>query len=121
MPLFPRDIERIVSRGYKLEEFAVYDEEAKIYRLRNIDGHCYFLDPSTGLCKIYDIRPTGCRLYPVVIDENGECAIDKEVCPYRDEFPKDRIEEACREIKRLFRRYPRYFERRILYSSNSYS
>ncbi len=110
MPLFPEDIRRITAAGYRLEEFAVFDREAKIWRLRNVNGHCYFLDPDTGRCKIYDIRPMGCRLYPVVINpETGTCAIDTEVCPYRHEFSPERIAEACKKVEELYEKYPEYF------------
>ena len=110
MPLFPEDIERLKKAGYKLEEFAVFDRNAKIRRLKNVNGHCYFLDPKTGRCKIYDIRPIGCRLYPVVIDPiSGRCTIDTEVCPYREEFPAERIAQACRKVEELYQEYPEYF------------
>lgn len=77
MELLAEDIERIISLGYRLEEFAV--ERDGMYRLKNVDGHCVFYDPSTRLCKIYQNRPVGCRLYPLVFD--GERVSVDRTCP----------------------------------------
>ena len=77
MTLTPRDVERLEALGYKLEEFAVCEEG--VCRLRNVDGHCYFLEPGRG-CRVYRARPLGCRLYPVVCVEGEGLAVDA-VCP----------------------------------------
>lgn len=90
MELLAEDIKRIESAGYKLEEFAV--EINGIYRLKNVDGHCVFYDAATRTCKIYPIRPVGCRLYPLVYD--GEKVTVDKTCPTWDTVPAS-------EIKRL--------------------
>ncbi len=97
MILLPRDIERIKKLGYRLEEFIVYREG--IPRLRNIDGHCIFLDPSTNKCMIYSDRPLGCRLYPLIYDlELGEPVIDP-YCPHADQVDEE-TREKYREVFR---------------------
>ncbi len=78
MELLPEDIERIIKLGYRLTDFAVFDGE--MWRLRNVDGHCIFLNPQTMQCTIYENRPIGCRLYPLVYDDVEGPYIDKE-CP----------------------------------------
>ncbi len=90
MELLVEDINRITGLGYKLEEFAVFD--GTYYRLRNVEGHCYFYDPETRKCKIYAHRPRGCRLYPLVYDGDG-VTVDK-TCPTWRTVPK-------REVVRL--------------------
>ncbi|NOZ89452.1 MAG: YkgJ family cysteine cluster protein [Crenarchaeota archaeon] len=80
MPLTRRDIERIERLGYPRDFFAVRGSDG-VWRLRNVDGHCVFLDPATGRCRIYPHRPEGCRLYPLVYDaETGSVTVDPE-CP----------------------------------------
>jgi len=72
------DIKRIERLGYRREEFTVF--EYGFYRLRNIDGHCIFLDISSGKCKIYKYRPIGCGIYPVIYDPKKGFILDK-LCP----------------------------------------
>ncbi|MEZ0320185.1 MAG: YkgJ family cysteine cluster protein [Pyrobaculum sp.] len=91
MELLAEDIERIVAAGYKLEEFAI--EKDGVYRLRNVDGHCVFYDPLSRSCKIYDIRPVGCRLYPLVYD-GVEVTVDR-TCPTWDTVPRREIERLA--------------------------
>jgi Predicted Fe-S-cluster oxidoreductase len=88
MELLAEDIERIAARGYRVEDFA--EEKDGIYRLKNIDGHCVFYDPKTRTCKIYDIRPVGCRLYPLVYD--GRSVTVDKTCPTWDTVPRSEIE-----------------------------
>ncbi|MEM0463979.1 MAG: YkgJ family cysteine cluster protein [Pyrobaculum sp.] len=88
MELLAEDIRRIEAAGFKLEEFAV--ERDGVYRLRNVDGHCVFYDPESRSCKIYDIRPVGCRLYPLVY--NGERVEVDKTCPTWDTVPHSEVE-----------------------------
>lgn len=81
MILLREDIERIASLGFKIEDFVVYSRG--FARLRNVDGRCVFLDPKTKLCRIYDWRPKGCRLYPIVYvvkNYSEEITVDAD-CP----------------------------------------
>ncbi len=79
MMLLNKDVERILRLGYGFHEFAFIDENGFI-RLKNIDNHCIFLDPKTCKCKIYEFRPIGCRLYPIIYVEGVGVVIDTE-CP----------------------------------------
>ncbi len=88
MELLPQDIDRIVSLGYNIEYFTTV--RGCIVRLRCIDNHCVFLDPKTNLCKIYEHRPIGCRLYPLQYSD-GEVYVDPE-CPAADTIPDDALE-----------------------------
>lgn len=90
MELLFEDIERIVAAGYPLEYFA--EEKSGVLRLKNVSGHCVFYDVESRTCRIYQIRPVGCRLYPLTY--NGrEVEVDK-TCPTWDTVAKS-------EIKRL--------------------
>jgi Fe-S-cluster containining protein len=90
MELLAEDIRRITARGYKMEDFVA--EKDGVYRLKNVDGHCVFYDPQTRMCKIYDIRPVGCRMYPLVYD--GRSVTVDKTCPTWNTVPRS-------EIKRL--------------------
>lgn len=48
--------------------------------LRNQRGHCVFYDPEKKRCKIRASRPLGCRIYPVMYDEDNGIVLDT-ICP----------------------------------------
>lgn len=79
MILLPEDINDIEKLGFPRDYFVV--EDKGVYRLRNIDGHCVFLDPSSNKCIIYAHRPLGCRLYPLVYDLGKDEVIVDKLCP----------------------------------------
>jgi len=78
MILLPSDIESIRKLGYLIKEFAIFKDG--YFRLRNVNGHCYFYDPVSGRCRIYRYRPLGCRIYPIIYVEGLGPAVDSE-CP----------------------------------------
>lgn len=88
MELLPEDIERIAALGYRPEDFATVDGD--VVRLKNVEGHCVFYDPSTSTCRIYEHRPVGCRLYPLVFD-GREVYVDR-TCPTWDTVPRKEVE-----------------------------
>lgn len=93
MPLLKNDVQRIVGLGFKEDFFAVEFRDFKT--LRNSNGRCVFHDGEQ--CAIYSNRPSGCRLYPVIFDENVNHAVMDRLCPFRAEFPlpfKARMESS---------------------------
>ena len=82
MLLSKTDIERIESLGYAYDFFV--DSHDGWLQLKNQDGHCVFHDGMK--CLIYEHRPEGCQLYPIIFDEENNCAILDEECPYRTKF-----------------------------------
>jgi len=79
MELSAKDIRRLEKEGYPKEEFAERDSEG-IWRLRNSNGICYFLDPSSRTCSVYELRPVGCFIYPVNLNSEGVVVVD-DACP----------------------------------------
>lgn len=71
-----------MKRGYRFEDFSV--KSGKEWCLKNHSGRCIFL--SEDGCKIYSVRPEGCRLYPLMYDENIQKAVMDKICPYGNEF-----------------------------------
>jgi Fe-S-cluster containining protein len=61
-----RDLKQICSLGLKWDEFAWYDEDARIFRMKGIDGKCVFVD-SDSKCRIREKEPLVCRLLPFKI------------------------------------------------------
>lgn len=91
MPLLEADLKRLEAHtGRPRETFSITAPDEPP-RLKNEDGHCVFLGPQG--CTVYNHRPAGCRLYPLVLDpERGQGVLDDE-CPYRKGFrirPRDR-------------------------------
>jgi len=84
MELSSEDIKRLEEAGYRLEEFAVIDDD-RVTRLRNVDGWCYFYSLADKKCRIYRKRPLGCLLYPVVYLVNEGAMVD-ELCPWDRQF-----------------------------------
>lgn len=79
MELSAKDIRRLEKADYCKEDFAQQDSEG-IWRLRNWDGICYFLDPSSRRCSVYELRPIGCYIYPVNLSPEGVVVVD-DACP----------------------------------------
>ncbi len=102
MPLSVDDIRRIASLGFPVEYFVEVGDDG-IPRLRNVDGHCIFLDPATKLCKIYPYRPEGCRLYPLIYVEGVGVTVDN-LCPYADEVPPEEIARLAPRVEALIRK-----------------
>lgn len=76
MELSEDDIRRLERLGYKRDDFAVCENGS--CRLRNVNGRCYFLGENG--CRVYEHRPLGCRIYPVVCVEGEGLAVDA-YCP----------------------------------------
>lgn len=97
-------IERNNVNNWKREDFCNFHQD--YYRLRNLNGHCFFLNIETKKCKIYDFRPMGCRFYPLIFDLiKNRCKFDND-CPYKKDFPlnieKNKI--LCKELKKWVKR-----------------
>lgn len=86
MPLLEADIARLETTGHSREEFSLLDDE-RVPQLRMVDGHCFFL--RAGRCSVHEIRPEGCRLYPLVHDQYTGRVVRDEFCPFVTEFPQD--------------------------------
>jgi len=82
MPLTNSDMQRLRELGYVREDFSARTQKGWV--LRNNRGKCFFL--ADDRCSVYHFRPEGCRLYPLVYDENVAHPILDRFCPHRDEF-----------------------------------
>tara|TARA_Y100000766_G_C18842753_1_gene574049 strand:- start:818 stop:1159 length:342 start_codon:yes stop_codon:yes gene_type:complete len=86
--------------GLQESEFSFRDSVG-IRRLLNNQSTkaCVFLATNSdrkdapGVCTVYDFRPTGCKSYPIVLDENDSAILD-ELCSYIEEFEAPTDEDA---------------------------
>ena len=81
MLLSKKDIARLEKRGYKSCEFSRIDEQGYA-ELKNNEGYCVFYDLKNRCCRVYDDRPQGCRVYPVILDEDVGIVLDT-ICDCR--------------------------------------
>ena len=98
MLLLEDDVQRIVSLGFKGGSFAVESDGFKMLRNSSGGGRCVFHDGKQ--CTIYSNRPAGCRLYPIIFDEDLNHPVKDLSCPYRDEF--DLPLKAKRELSDVY-------------------
>jgi Fe-S-cluster containining protein len=81
MLLSAEDIERLERKGYDRDFFVRFDAEGYA-TLRNNRGCCIFYDAEKRRCEVRAHRPLGCRIYPVIYDENKGITVDI-ICPSR--------------------------------------
>ena len=83
MVLSNHDVKKIKKKGLPLSFFIQNDDGW--LRLKNAHGRCVFHNGK--ICTIYDNRPEGCVLYPVVYDKDAHQVILDKDCPQRHCFP----------------------------------
>jgi uncharacterized protein len=82
MLLSIKDILRLEKRGFKHRDFAKYDKLGYA-QLKNRGGYCIFYDRTNRRCSVYTDRPSGCRVYPVIVDEEKGIVLDT-ICESRN-------------------------------------
>jgi uncharacterized protein len=89
MILSYRDVESIQKLGYA-RRFFVIEHEGWL-QLRNHQGRCVF---HNGIhCTIYNQRPEGCSLYPVVYNKDDKSVILDDECPQKHCFVLSKAKE----------------------------
>jgi Fe-S-cluster containining protein len=81
MLLSKKDIKRLEDRGYSQNQFVNFDTRGYA-TLKNRDGYCIFYDLTKRQCSEYENRPSGCRGYPVIVDEEKGIVLDT-ICESR--------------------------------------
>ena len=106
MLLSERDIRLIEKKISSItrDEFTELNERG-IYQLKNKDNHCVFLDITSKLCAIYEIRPQGCRFYPIIYDNEKKICIYDEECPRVSLFylGRKKFKKRCNDIKKFIK------------------
>jgi Fe-S-cluster containining protein len=86
MLLSTEDIERLERLGFSRKDFAVTGGDG-LTRLGNVGGWCYFYDSDAKICQVYEDRPLGCFIYPVMYSDDDGVVTD-EICPMRRTISK---------------------------------
>lgn len=102
MLLSRTDIKRLEDVGYDREEFTRYDRQGYA-RLRNCQGFCVFYDRGKSRCRVYEHKPVGCRIYPVMYSEEEGTIVD-DLCPMKDTVSKKEIKRKGKQVIELLRR-----------------
>jgi Fe-S-cluster containining protein len=79
MLLSNEDIAQLKRKGYSRDFFMLVDSKGYA-TLKNQKGHCVFYDITLRRCKVRSNRPSGCRIYPVIHDEDNGIIVDS-ICP----------------------------------------
>ena len=101
MLLSEKDIERLERKGYARESFVQFDLEGYA-TLRNWRGHCVFYDPQKKRCIVRAYRPLGCRLYPVIYDEDNGIMVDS-ICPSRCSVDEKQKAKRGKKVLKLLK------------------
>jgi Fe-S-cluster containining protein len=100
MLLSKKDIKRLKERGFNQKQFARFDQQGYA-TLKNRDGYCVFYDRSKHRCSVYEDRPSGCRVYPVILDEDKGIVLDS-ICQSRSSItPQEKHVKGKRVMKLL--------------------
>ena len=81
MLLTKGDIARLVNKGFMESSFVKVDKLGYA-QLKNRHGYCVFYDVGKRQCGVYVDRPSGCRVYPVILDEDKGIVLD-HICESR--------------------------------------
>jgi Fe-S-cluster containining protein len=98
MELSNDDIRRLEEAGYRRDQFSFLDNRG--VRLVNVSGWCFFYSLAEKNCRVYEIRPLGCRLYPVVYSAD-EGAIVDELCPMEHTVSERELKRKGKILVRL--------------------
>ena len=111
MLLSKKDIKRLEKKGFSQNQFVNFDKQDYAV-LKNREGYCVFYDRKNHSCSVYADRPVGCRVYPVIVDEDVGIILDK-ICQSRSTITqKEKDIKGKRVVKLLEIIDAEAFERR---------
>jgi len=102
MLLSQKDIIRLEKKGFSKKHFAKYNRQGYA-QLKNREGYCVFYNAEKRKCRVYVDRPEGCRVYPVILDEEKGIVLD-DICDSRNTISAlEKMVKGKRVIKLLER------------------
>ncbi len=110
MLLCQEDIKRLEQQGYGKESFAQFDK-AGYATLRNREGCCVFYDAEKRKCNVYANRPSGCRLYPIIYDEEKGIIID-DICHAQGVLTEEKKQRKGKKVMELLEKIDAEAEKR---------
>ncbi len=112
MLLSNQDIERLEKRGYARNSFVRFDEQGYA-TLKNVGGNCYFFDSDRVTCRERANRPLGCRIYPVMLDEDRGIVVD-DFCSSAKAITEKQKAKRGKDVTKLLKRIDSEAEQRRL-------
>ena len=112
MLLSNEDVARLERKGYDRDFFAVCDSHSFIF-LRNVKGCCVFYDAEKRRCRIRADRPSGCRVYPVILDEAEGIVVD-DICPAKGNVTENQKAKRGKRVLKLLETIDAEAEKRHL-------
>ena len=101
------DIDKILEHSQntlKKEDFSLVNEEG-FFQLKNSNEKCVFFNSTSKTCNIYEVRPQGCRFYPLIYSfKSRTCILDKD-CPHKDIYfhNKKEVKKTCKNLKKFLK------------------
>ncbi len=102
MLLSEKDITRLEKKGFSKNYFVKYEKQGYA-QLKNREGYCVFYNPKKRQCNIYADRPSGCRVYPVILDEEKGIVLD-DICDSRNTITEKEKKLKGKRVIRLLER-----------------
>ena len=99
MLLSNEDIERLERKGYDRTFFVRFDKDGYAV-FRNLNENCVFFDPEKRVCRERASRPLGCRIYPVMHDEDNGIVTDS-ICPARNTISEKQKAKRGKKVLKL--------------------
>jgi Fe-S-cluster containining protein len=101
MLLSKEDIKRIEQKGFHKKYFLKIDKDGYA-QLKNRKGYCVFYNLEKRECNIYSDKPSGCNVYPVILDEAVGIIID-DLCPEKATIHFEEKEEKGKMVISLLK------------------
>jgi uncharacterized protein len=102
MLLSTADINRLEKKGYTQEFFARFDKDGYAL-MRNNQGHCVFYNIVERGCTVYAARPLGCRIYPIIQDDEKGIVVDN-ICHAQETISQSEKDKVGMRVLRLLER-----------------
>lgn len=110
MLLCLQDITRLEKKGFSKSYFARFDRQGYAV-LKNRKGYCVFYNLMQRQCSVYLDRPSGCRVYPVILDEEKGIVLD-DICDSRDSITKEEKKVKGERVRKLLEKIDAEAEKR---------
>jgi uncharacterized protein len=99
MLLSKKDIKRLEKKGFSQNQFVNFDDQGYAV-LKNREGYCVFYNLKNRQCSVYADRPSGCRVYPVILDEEIGIVLDG-ICQSRNTITQEEKDLKGRKVVKL--------------------
>ncbi len=110
MLLSEEDISRLEKQGHTQGSFVRFDNEGYAL-LRNRQGYCVFYNSAKRRCEVYVFRPSGCRVYPVIQDEDATIIMDP-ICKAQDSVKEREKRLKGKKVTQLLKKIDHEAEER---------